>query len=73
MYILTIKLYNTNISIVNKFDDFLSAFTSAQIVANVLNNVMKLTRHSSFEAPFNHCDYYADLYNELSIIVKKEN
>lgn len=76
MYELTTEIYKNkqkNLKTITPFDKYGDAIIAAKHVADVLKNVMTLTRHSSCEEPINHCGYYADHYNELFICVKKVN
>jgi hypothetical protein len=70
MYILTTEIYKTNDKITTEFEKFGDAVRTAEYVAEVLNNVIPLTRHTSCETSISHCGYYADHYNELFICVK---
>lgn len=72
MYILKTIIHSNKIEIKSIFDNFKDALIAAEHVVTTLNSIMNLTRHSSCESPINHCDYYADLYNEFSITVEKK-
>lgn len=71
-YILKTQIYSNNFKTSVVFDEFKNALIAAEHLGNVLNNTMNLTRHSSCNGATNHCDYFADHYNELSIIIENE-
>lgn len=70
MYTLTTKIYENKNKITSEFEKYGDAVKSAEHIADVLKNIMKLTRHSSCETSISHCGYYVDHYNEVFISVK---
>jgi hypothetical protein len=69
-YTLTTEIYSTNTYTTSQFKEYKDAVEAAKHLADVLNATMKLTRHSSINGSVGHLGYYADSYNELSIVVK---
>jgi hypothetical protein len=75
MYLLKTEIYKPKLSsvkFVTEFDNYKDAVIAAEHTVKVLDNIMSLTRHPSCESSVNHCGYYADLYNELAVIVEKK-
>lgn len=73
MYKLITEIYGKKLKTISSFEKYENAVSAVEHIADVLKNVMTLTRHSSCEKSISHCGYYGDHYNELFIYVKKEN
>lgn len=72
MYILKTELYSNGSVNNTEFDEFKDAVIAAEHIAELVRQIIDLTRHSSCESSIIHCGYYADHYNELCITVEKK-
>lgn len=73
MYSLTIQIYKSLMpdkELIVK--DYAHGLKLATLLSNLLPIAGKWTRHDSCQGVVHHFDYYADLFNEGSIILKKK-